>query len=699
MLRKGRILLFFVFYSLALVLIGEVELPAKAKILMLLVPAISALVFFIYGIYWALGKGRHTGFLLALGALWSLSLAWVFKWSALGMGGGLGDSWILHSMVNKFRYFWANVDFTFKGLHSFYPFYFHYFLGKIAWALGLPAYQVVKYFPIVFSLLLPFLIYRGFRIFLSPISALGSTLLLILFEGDFFVYKPYEFLSLVFLVPWWIYFVEEDRGNPLLGGLLGGLIFASYYYWFLPFFFLLLVRMGKILLQGGLKKFWGSFKRKFLVFAVLLLVSSPYWAWYLWDVVTRGGEFMQHTFFRISHLKFVPLDTGVIRGGPLLWGIVFLALFYLFKRYKREKEARFFLSLLLISYFTYLVGNLAAFIFLSPILQFKLNYLLTLIFVISFSLWLDDFLRNPEYSRAGAVFFLLVSSFFLYRVYFLGSNRFFVKGMSQKAVKVREDERVLFGKTVLGLNPRVLNFIPSYLFLYYGARTAHPSARVNERLAFLYLMSFSSHPDFFLYMLENNRFSPVDFLYLGRKRSKLCVKKYFPDYPNIYKFRDYFFCFKFTPEEIKTGEPVRNIYEKGDMAIKLRRVEGPGEMTSLEEFILSKFGKNPPRLKPQFQVGPMEVYQLGRYLVFYSENCDSLLKFNLLDFLSPLSRRGEDYEKGVIFRLSLSCPGQPVRRVRYSIKKHGIVGRVCVRVIKVEEGCRLLGVERYSGKP
>ncbi len=699
MLRKVLLgLIFLLFYSLTLVFIVKASFPTVTRSLMLLVPGMASLLFLIYGMFWGIRERENEEFLLIFGALWSLSLAWVFRWSALGMGGGVGDSWITHAMVNKFKYFWENVDFTFKGLHSFYPFYFHYALGKIAWLFKVPSFLVVKYFPVIFALILPLLLYLAFRTFLPPLSSMVTTLALLLFEGYFFVYKPYEFFVLAFLLPWWIFFIEEEKGSPIYGGIIGGLFLGTYYFWFFPFLLIFLANMGLDFFKKRPREFWLGYRRRFLIFSLSLIASAPYWGGYLWDVFTRGGEFLQHTFFRVSHLKFVPLETGVIRGGPLLWGISFLALLYLFSSYREERLSRFFLFLLLGTYIIYFLGNAGAFILLTPLLQFKFNYFLTFILIVSFSLWMERFIKNRSLKWAGVVFFILVSFFTLYKVHSLGEDRFFVQGTEEKAIMIRKDERVLFGKTVLGLEYRMLNFVPSYLFLHYGARAAHPSARINERLAFLYLLSFSSHPDFFLYMLENNKFSSVDFIYLKARRNKLCVRKFFPDYPNVYGYRTYYFCFRFTPEEIGSGKVVRNIYEKGDRAIQLKRVEVPGEMTPLERLILSKFGKKTAPAKPEFEVGPMEVYQFGRHVVFYSEKCSSLLQFGLFDFLSPDSRANWRYQKKLIYKLTVSCPGAPVRQVKYAIRKHGIVGRVCVRVLKVPEGCKLLKVERAKSK-
>ncbi len=627
------------------------------------VPATLSLAFFILALNFMRKKWAFSRFLLVYGFLLSLSLAWVFKGANFALGGGVWDSWIYHSMVEKFRNFWANTDFAYKGLHSFYPFYFHYFLGKIAWVLSIPSYKIIKYFPIILALFLPFLIFLSYRTFFSEITSVGIAVFSLFFLWRLYLYKPYEFLTLMFIIPWWLYYVHERRGNPIVGGLIGGLIFSSFYFWFFPVLLLLFYEWFRDLVSSP-KNFFEKQGRVFLIFPSFLLVSLPFWGGYLWDIVHHGGEFEQEKWIRVWHLSFLlplklPLNFFRILA---FFGLLFMLLY-------REDIPSALFKLLMASYVFYFLGNLGT-VFGLPLLQFKVNDFVSLIYIISFFLWAEKFKENQGIHKSFYILLVIFATLSVYKPAALEKDLLFKVAQRRQAIEVNMEYGKLYRKTVLAIPFQFTNFVPCYIFANYNPYYSHPSAHLSRRLAFLYLLQYSKNPEFFSYILRHNPFAEVDFVYFKARRIHATYS--LPDYPYIYALKPKGFVYPFTRRELLGDAIFENVLEKGDAILGLKRVDRPPQkLLPLEKFILASFSGEGVVFKPKYVFKQIKVYSLGKYLVFFKKDCrpDEVPSFKILLY-----------------------KGQ-VQEVNYSLRKNGIAGKTCAGVFRIPPEARVVGVK------
>lgn len=657
----GTILLLYI-PSLYLVTHWSIKILKKGTSFSYL-PATLSLAFFIISLFFIKRRASLSHLLLVYGFFLSLSLAWVFKYANFSLGGGVWDSWIYHSMVEKFRHFWGNRDFAYKGLHSFYPFYFHYFLGKIAWILGLPSYKIIKYFPIILALFLPLLIFLSYRGFFNEVTAAGIAIFSLFFLWRIYLYKPFEFLSLVFLLPWWLYYVIEKRGNPLWGGVIGGLLFSTFYYWFFPVFLLLFYEFSRTIILRP-KEFWEKEKKLLMLAPTFLLISFPFWGGYLWDVLRYGGEFYQQKWFKPWHLNFIiPLKLPLRAFGVLAFlGLLYMLLY-------REEIASALFKLLMASYIFYLMGNLGI-VFGLPLLQFKVNDFVSLIFIISFFMWAGKFNGKEGIKNSFLILLAILATLSVYKPAALEKDLLFKVAQRKQVIEVKEEYRELYGKTVLALPGRFTDFVPCYIFANYNPRYSHPSARRSERLAFLYLLRYSKNPDFFSYMLRHNPFAEVDFVYFKARRIHATYS--IPDYPYIYTMKPKKFVYPFSRKELLGGVIFENVLEKGDAIVSLKKMDrSPQRLLPLERFILAIFGGEKMIFKHKYVFKQIKVYSLGKYLVFFRKNC----RPNEVPSFKILLYRGQ------------------VQEIEYSLRKDGILGRICAGVFKIPKGATVVKVE------
>ncbi len=653
----------YLFYFLSLLLIKALHSPIIDRgFSRIFLPYTLALAFFLFSLL-VLRKGKDPWWMvLVFGPVFSLALAWYFKGVAFAMGGGAWDSWFYTSMVEKFRHFWASVDYAYRGLHSFYPFYLHYLLGKMAWATGLPAYRILKYFLIILPAFLPLIVYHSYRPFFSSLSSAGLAIFLPFFFWSLLLYKPYEFLVLVLLIPWWLYFWEEERGSPLWGGILGGVLFATYYYWFFPVFLLMFYELLSALGRSrDLRKFWSREKKRLLIFPYFLLASLPYWGGYLWDVLAHGGEFAQQKWFKPWHLDFfLPMRaTGVLDLLALL-GLGFLLI-------SKEKISSRVFSLLLAGYAFFLLGNIGALLG-SPLLQLKINDFVKLGFVLGFFLLLD--ILKGRTRQAASVLLVLIATFAILRVNNLKKDLLFRQAEKHRPLNI--EGRMLWGKTVLAAPAFLLDFVPCYVFANFNPYFSHPAALLSKRLSFLYLLQFSRNPEFFSYILQENRIQKVDFVYFHKGGF---FGEYFSIYyPHRYRLKYHKFRYRFKPSQV--GKIVRrDVVKKGDKIVALRRVMKPANLSPMERFILSRFGKSRENFPSLRRFGEVDLYRAGRFLVFFREGCHPL---EVPEFRIILSE-----EKGR-------------KEIKFSLSESGILGRTCAAVFKIPRGAQLLEIKPQS---
>ncbi|GEM_PF-2589797 len=532
------------------------------------------------------------------------------------LGGIRGDNYFSISMITKFSHSWANVDFNFKGLSSHYPFYFHYFLGKLSSALSLAPEWVFKQGALAVIYLAPVLSFwfllktnplrRSFFIFLAQFASIYST------SGNFYLFqKPYELLVLFLLIPWYFFYLAgENHGfkRAAVGGVMGGLLFGTYYYWFLPLGLSL-----PFLLAEKRKNLRKTLPYLLVLGIFFFLASAPYTLPYLKDLVFKGMEPYSGRHL-ITHFYLSRMYS--------LLGLIYLAgLLYIIHR-------RVLLSLLLgtlgwlfLAYFFSLEK--------SPMLPHKTSPFLTLILLVGLAYLLHELsLKWKGFTRVAAVLlFLFAVNPLLYQI----SNvevkerrkqiiNSLVNGISwdPSLAEILKDKVVL---TTYRINQSMNPFRPIYFFLPTASIFSHPSALLSQRLAFLQLLSFSENPGFVRWALVHNKFGRIDFVWPGGGRYITLLMDQFPyTYPNsFFPLKIEFSPGAFSALERTWKRRYKYLYRVKDIGLKNREKLGLLERIIYNDF--TRFKDLPLKEKPLAQADEFRVYRDGKKLILIKEKC------------------------------------------------------------------------------
>jgi len=594
-----------------------------------LVPVLLALIFIIAaGIFSALSQANHRRLRtvsLSFGLAWSLSLAWLFRKVPFALGGGNWDSWYSHAMATTFKYFWKNMDFNYAGLSCFYPFYYHYFAGKLAWLLSAAPHAVLKYLPVIIAAFLPLFLYSAWRAVVRPHTALLITALALFYSFRLYLYKPYEFLSLAFLLPWWFFYFEGD-GSPrswkriLAGGLAGGILLGTYYLWFFPVFLLLALEFSYAALgRRNFREWWANFRGKLGVLFFTAVFSAFFWLPYLLDLLTRGGESLQNRWFTAADLTpYFPLYSSF----SLREVLAFAGLVFVIYAFRKNPLARASGKLLLGLYALILLSDLLA-LAGSPMPNFRFNQMLEMVYLVAFAFAWEEVgtLKTSFRERTVLIFSLVLFSLLLLRLPGIKDSRLFKLASSPVLnLEKRKDLKALYGKSVLNLPPRALVFIPAKKFVAQNPFYSHPSAHLGERLAFLYLLQFSRNPSFFFFALRKNRFSPVEYIYT--KNGRLRITAFYENYPHRKVLLKYLFQYDFLSRRVLKPR-FRNVIRRGDFVAWVPDLPPDfSSLTPVEKFVAAKFlSRKIPLPRPVFSNPWVKVYRLKEYLLFYREDC------------------------------------------------------------------------------
>jgi hypothetical protein len=92
----------------------------------------------------------------------------------------------------------------------------------------------------------------------------------------------------------------------------------------------------------------------------------------------------------------------------------------------------------------------------------------------------------------------------------------------QKNVKLQDTKlrSYIDGKTILAARSRMTMSLdtPTHFFTAWSACFSHPSALLSQRLIFLKLLSYSKNHKFITWILKNNRFTPIEYVWFKNKK-------------------------------------------------------------------------------------------------------------------------------------------------------------------------------------
>ncbi len=255
------------------------------------------------------------------------SLMLVLAGTPWGLYGLRGDLRFRTQMVTRFAESWGSADTAYRGLPSHYPPMIPWLEGHTAAALGLPAWEMVKYGQILLTAAVPVLAYLLWRRVVDAPQSAAIVAVTTFFNASPF--KPDEWLVLALVVPWWIDAIRGYRANGVrawpawLHGVLAGLLLTTYSFYFLP---MTAATIAGLVLDLVRRRPWRPILVRYLVVgAVGLLVSAWYWL-PLVLVRLRGipADTLQMRWLA-DYLVGVPVLTeGVLGGALVLLGVAYL---------------------------------------------------------------------------------------------------------------------------------------------------------------------------------------------------------------------------------------------------------------------------------------------------------------------------------------------------------------------------------------
>ncbi len=186
-----------------------------------------------------------------------------------------------------------------------------------------------------------------------------------------------------------------------------------------------------------------------------------------------------------------------------------------------------FLVLLLASYIWIFLGHIGV-VNDTPLLHTKISIFITLILSISFMLFTLEVMtrlkadNNIKAAIVFAILFFTMSPFFVSLSHQYKSKDL-LAAKNFKVPSITKDEKLintLIGKTILSDNSviRKLNpYVYMHFFTEMNSHYSHPSSLTSQRLDFLLMLSKSKNQEFINWILHNNRFSKIEYVWLNKK--------------------------------------------------------------------------------------------------------------------------------------------------------------------------------------
>lgn len=487
-------------------------------------------------------------------SLWgAITMMLIFHGAPYGMNAYFGDQAFRIAMILKFKTFVFAGDYYYKDLPAFYPPVLYWLLGIGAKILGANAFLMVKVGSILIYLVSPLLLYWLWRKLVTPLQAAMIALMTILFvsfDKSAPLLAPHAFLANSLFIPWWFAFVEQVRRPHqtdwryyLIGGLIGGALFATYYY---PFFIgalLLLIRLiGQLF-----KRNWAvaprqsCWSRVWLMLIAAAVAASPYWLPQLWSFLTVGydtGPGWHHIGSTGIGFRFLQFSlTGLAFLGALLYAV----------RRIRQPLYRGFVWLVGIVLLFHLVGSILGALD-KPVNLIKAGEFIALaggsLIGLVAAAWLQSRRLSPRIARVRAALVLALVIVMLHQTNGIAKHDMVrtarTTGIPTWGMDARNvNERA--GRVFLTSHEKLPAFYPVYSFYAINQHYSHPAGRLTERLALLDALQSIRDPYIFNLALRTNRYDAVDYFMprIVDNRYEFIVA--LSNYPNRYRHVYYHF--------------------------------------------------------------------------------------------------------------------------------------------------------------
>ncbi|HEX6457751.1 MAG TPA: arabinofuranosyltransferase [Thermoleophilaceae bacterium] len=486
-----------------------------------------------------------------------------------------GDMTFRTEYVTRFASTWHLTDYTFKGLHAFYPPGWFWVAGRTAHVLGLhEPWHIMKPFTIFTigaALVVAYLLWRSV---LSPAGALcaaiGSSLVLSPQIGPTrFItqawYEPYSCFVAVTGAAWvaaTLHAIRTPaprmRWSLILLGLVGVGLALSYY--------LLFILLAVVLI--ALAAFTPSAERRPALIrtggllAGIALLTAIFWVPLLREIAhgaASQGHFVRPDFFRVA--------TG-ISGGPQALTILAIA------------------ALLALAFTFGALGSRAVAAVIAGTIVYQLISVATLVFAHNqlqphravTMLWatigasvpvaLDRFRRSGETQRLFATLVLVVA---IPATFVLGSAQ--GADLAGGPLSVRAHDHPPMGQAraissfitrTTGKKPHQLTIVtgahlvlimkPYWGYLPLRARYAHPMAHLAQRIEVLRAAARCPNPACMNRILEHNKFGPIAAMVLAKTFLGPRIETQEDSFPDPIPIQIYFRRKNFAPADWVRGD-------------------------------------------------------------------------------------------------------------------------------------------------
>ncbi len=498
----------------------------------LMIPKSILLLFLIVSAYLLIKKQNYT---LVI-SLFSASFLGASVWAMFGtqtiLGGIGGDNGFAMAMVAKFMHTNNSQDITYQNLSNFYPFYFYYLVAKLAILLDISYYKALKYGAFLTIYTMPIIIYLFWtKLYQKERAFLMTLATLSLLPFAMYFRKSYELISLVIIIPWWIYYfsiASKVRTNAFIGGLIGGVLFGFFYYWFFP-----LVLATLWIIINNFSNFRKNIRYYLLFLGSFLLSASFYLFPYIIDLMQFGSEPFQNRYFLASHLHFPLENINSLKEFFYLGGLVYLL-------YAQKNAIEKHLLILLTSGYVWVFLGHIGIINHTPLLTVKIVVFINLLLALGFVLALYALaqkIKNSIPILSFALLVLMINPLFTQIAHTYQSDELKKAKefsppshyLDQKSINLFADKTILADRSRMVLSPNR----PIYYFTTWSSCYTHPASQLSKRLEFLTLLQQSRDSDFIAWILRNNRFIPLEFVWFKDNTYKILLDN-FP-HQNIYK--------------------------------------------------------------------------------------------------------------------------------------------------------------------
>ena len=498
----------------------------------LLIPKSILLLFLMLSGYFIIKKQNYTLVISLLSASLLGASVWIMFGTQTILGGIGGDNGFAMAMVSKFMHTHSSQDITYQDLSNFYPFYFYYLVAKMGVLFDLSYYKALKYGAFVTIYTMPIIIYFFWtKLYQKEKAFLMTLATLSLLPFAMYFRKSYELISLVLIIPWWIYYfsiVSKIRIHAIVGGLIGGVLFGFFYYWFFP----IVLATIWIILNN-----FDNFKKNILYYLLFLgsfLLSASFYLFpYITDLILFGSEPFQNRYFLASHLHFPLESINSLKEFLYLGG-----LFYLL--YARKNVIEKHLLILLTSGYVWILLGHIGIMNNTPLLTVKIVVFINLLLALGFVLALyavAQKIKNSLPILSFALLILMINPLFTqianaYQSDELKKAKEFrppAYYLDQKSINLFADKTILADRSRMIISPEK----PIYYFTTWSSCYTHPASQLSKRLEFLSLLQESKDSKFIAWILRNNIFVSLEFVWFKNNTYKILLDN-FPN-ENIYK--------------------------------------------------------------------------------------------------------------------------------------------------------------------